>query len=204
MNKNTCIVHYLEPPYTIQVYERNELIVKKTANTLEEIWEIIENIEPIHLTLYHNKTFDEIYGNQDSWGDFLYYRFGHSPMFPIQDRNAKIVFKPKFLIDDMTNAGNSAITYLDWSNQNLEDISDLINYQNVIELDLRNNAISDITVLGVLIELRSLALQHNKIKDIRPLFALKKLEFVNLSHNYVSVADQQLLEKTLPECMFGF
>jgi hypothetical protein len=92
MNKNTCIVHYLEPPYTIQVYERNELIDKKTANTLEEIWEIIENIEPIHLTLYHNKTFDEIYRNQDSWGDFLYYRFGHSPMFPIRDGNAKVIF----------------------------------------------------------------------------------------------------------------
>jgi Leucine-rich repeat (LRR) protein len=150
------------------------------------------------------KTIDEIYGNQDSWGDFLYYRFGNSPMFPIQDRNAKIVFKPKFLIDDMTNARNSAITHLDWSNQNLEDISDLVNYPKLSELDLRNNTISDITVLVALTELRSLALQHNKIKDIHPLFALKKLEFVNLSHNYVSVADQELLEKTLPECMFGF
>jgi Leucine-rich repeat (LRR) protein len=86
----------------------------------------------------------------------------------------------------------------------LEDISDLVNYPKLCRLDLRNNAIIDITVLVALTELRSLALQHNKIKDIHPLFALKKLEFVNLSHNYVSVADQELLEKTLPECMFGF
>lgn len=204
MNTTKSKVYYFDPPFLIEVFEGEDFTFEKTANTLEEIREIIEEIEPIHLTLYHNKTFDEIYGNQDSWGDFLYYRFGHSPMFPIQDGNAKIVFKPKFLIDDMTNARNSAITYLDWSNQSLEEISDLINYPNLIELDLRNNAISDITVLGALTELRSLALQHNKIKDIHPLFALKKLEFVNLSHNYVSVVDQELLEKTLPECMFGF
>lgn len=204
MNTTKCKVYYFEPPFIMEFFEGEDFSFQKTANTLDEIWDIITDINPIHLTLYHNKTFDEIYGNQDSWGSFLFYHFGHSPIFPIQDGNAKILFKPKLLIDDMTNARNLAITHLDWSNQNLEDISDLTNYPNVIELDLRNNAISDITALGALTELRSLALQHNKIKDVRPLLTLKKLEYVNLSHNYVSADDQQLLEKNLPECTFGF
>ena len=75
--------------------------------------------------------------------------------------------------------------YLDFSNNDLSDISSLCLLSDVEELYLENNLITYINALDNLIHLRILDISGNQVNDITPLFNLENLEFVNLIGNPV-------------------
>lgn len=104
----------------------------------------------------------------------------------------------------MNNENDHVIAHLIWANKNLENISELEKYPNLISLDVSHNQIRDISVLALLPKLKSLALQHNKIVDISPILGLEDFEYLNLSHNYITKTNQKILIKALPKCMIGF
>jgi Leucine-rich repeat (LRR) protein len=83
--------------------------------------------------------------------------------------------------------------YLDFSNNNLSDISKLCYLNNIEELYLENNHISFIDALDNLINLRILDLSGNYINDITPLTELENLQFVNLIGNPVPASQIESL-----------
>ena len=61
---------------------------------------------------------------------------------------------------------------IELKNKNLEEISCILEYKNVKELDLRWNKISDLKPLEKLEKLEVLKINFNQIEDIKPLLNL--------------------------------
>ena len=70
-------------------------------------------------------------------------------------------------------------------NKNLEEISCILDYKNVKELDLRWNKISDLKPLEKLEKLEVLKINFNQIEDITPLLNLKNLKELWLHNNNI-------------------
>lgn len=78
-----------------------------------------------------------------------------------------------------------AVNILDLSNKNIEDISDLIYFKNLVSVDLSNNQVTTIPNLG-LEHLGAMDLSNNNISDISALSSLDKLLELYLSNNKIS------------------
>ena len=70
-------------------------------------------------------------------------------------------------------------------NKNLEEISCILEYKNVKELDLRWNKISDLKPLEKLEKLEVLKINFNQIEDVTPLLNLKNLKELWLHNNNI-------------------
>lgn len=84
---------------------------------------------------------------------------------------------------------------LDFSNNELSDITDLWTLQRLEELYLANNEIGYIDVLSNLQNLRILDLSGNQVDDISPLFDLRHLEYLNLMGNKIPGSQIAHLQK---------
>jgi len=74
---------------------------------------------------------------------------------------------------------------IELKNKNLEEISCILEYKNVKELDLRWNKISDLKPLEKLEKLEVLKINFNQIEDITPLLNLKNLKELWLHNNNI-------------------
>ena len=74
---------------------------------------------------------------------------------------------------------------IELKNKNLEEISCILDYKNVKELDLRWNKISDLKPLEKLEKLEVLKINFNQIEDITPLLNLKNLKELWLHNNNI-------------------
>ena len=74
---------------------------------------------------------------------------------------------------------------IELKNKNLEEISCILEYKNVKELDLRWNKISDLKPLEKLEKLEVLKINFNQIEDITPLLNLKNLKELWIHNNNV-------------------
>ena len=74
---------------------------------------------------------------------------------------------------------------IELTNKNLEEISCILEYKNVKELDLRWNKISDLKPLEKLEKLEVLKINFNQIEDITPLLNLKNLKELWLHNNNI-------------------
>ena len=74
---------------------------------------------------------------------------------------------------------------IELKNKNLEEISCILDYKNVKELDLRWNKISDLKPLKKLEKLEVLKINFNQIEDITPLLNLKNLKELWLHNNNI-------------------
>ena len=74
---------------------------------------------------------------------------------------------------------------IELKNKNLEEISCILEYKNIKELDLRWNKISDLKPLEKLEKLEVLKINFNQIEDITPLLNLKNLKELWLHNNNI-------------------
>lgn len=74
---------------------------------------------------------------------------------------------------------------IELKNKKLEEISCILEYKNVKELDLRWNKISDLKPLEKLEKLEVLKINFNQIEDITPLLNLKNLKELWLHNNNI-------------------
>ena len=74
---------------------------------------------------------------------------------------------------------------IELKNKNLEEISCILEYKNVKELDLRWNKISDLKPLEKLAKLEVLKINFNQIEDVTPLLNLKNLKELWLHNNNI-------------------
>ena len=74
---------------------------------------------------------------------------------------------------------------IELKNKNLEEISCILEYKNVKELDLRWNKISDLKPLEKLEKLEVLKINFNQIEDVTPLLNLKNLKELWLQNNNI-------------------
>ena len=74
---------------------------------------------------------------------------------------------------------------IELKNKNLEEISCILEYKNVKELDLRWNKISDLKPLEKLEKLEVLKINFNQIEDVTPLLNLKNLKELWLHNNNI-------------------
>ncbi|MBN1302727.1 MAG: leucine-rich repeat domain-containing protein [Melioribacteraceae bacterium] len=84
---------------------------------------------------------------------------------------------------------------LDFTNNNLIDISDAALLKKVEEVYFGNNQIGYIDALGCLLRLRVVDLSNNGLGDISPLLNLENLEFVNLIGNNVPEEQVEALNR---------
>ena len=74
---------------------------------------------------------------------------------------------------------------LDFSENEVSDLSPIAGLSELRELRFVNNNISDLSPLAELTNLRSLVMEHNPISDLSPLAALTELEYIQFSHNFL-------------------
>ena len=86
----------------------------------------------------------------------------------------------------------SALTQLNASEANIQDLTGLEHAYNMRSLHLYNNSISDVSPLSGLTNLTYLQLNNNNISDISPLSVLKQLTYLILADN--SIYDLSPLE----------
>ena len=75
-------------------------------------------------------------------------------------------------------------------NQNISDLSFLIDFKNLQYLDVNSNQITDISQLKVLKNLQSLSVSYNQITDISQLKELKNLQYLFVSSNQITDISQ--------------
>jgi len=88
----------------------------------------------------------------------------------------------------------SAITNLDCSGKNIEDISGLEHFTGLTSLKLYNNKIEDITPLGYLINLETLEIYSNNIKWYWAVQNLKNLKTLDISQNQLQLYSLKPIE----------
>ncbi len=117
---------------------------------------------------------------------------------------------------DMTGRGINDLSFLMQLN-NLEtvylgsnNISQIFYFQfteswrTITTLDLSNNYLTDISSLMALKYLTNLDLSNNQIIDVNPLYALTNLRQLNLSGNPIAADQIRALNDALPYCMITF
>lgn len=110
-----------------------------------------------------------------------------------------------FGIEDISGVENLInLQIFDLSSNQITDISALKGLTKLQQLNLSSNQITNITALKGLINLQKLDLSSNEIKDISALKGLTNLKELDLSSNQVSEADQEALQKSLPNCNIYF
>lgn len=75
---------------------------------------------------------------------------------------------------------------MDFSQNQIEDISNLVNIEGLISLNLGNNSIKDISVLENFRELEVLKLNNNKISNLGSIYNLKNLKKLDISVNMIT------------------
>lgn len=98
-------------------------------------------------------------------------------------------------ITDLTGIESfSYLTELNLKNNNVSDVSQLLNLNNITTLDLSGNNISSLDIISKINNLEILNLSANKINDISKISGLKNLINLDLSNNSISTtsAIQQL------------
>ena len=83
-------------------------------------------------------------------------------------------------------AGLTNLTFLEFSNNLVSDLSPLAGLTNLTDLGLRDNSISDISPVAGLTNLTFLILADNSISDISPVAGLTNLTFLILDNNTIS------------------
>ena len=90
-------------------------------------------------------------------------------------------------ISDVTPLKNlTKLTHLSLGINQISDVTPLKNLTNLIELDLLSNRISDVTPLKNLTKLTHFSLRDNQISDVTPLKDMTKLIYLSLRDNRIS------------------
>ena len=82
---------------------------------------------------------------------------------------------------------------IDVSDNQITDISPLIELTGLEELNISDNQVGIIDVLSNLMNLKSVNLANNCFDDISPLFELEKLQYVDLTGNIISMIQINML-----------
>ena len=97
-----------------------------------------------------------------------------------------------------------SLTNLNVPKSEITDLSGLHYAKNLVEMNLRYNLVEDLSPLAYMTNLLSLNVADNKFKDVTPLTALTNLESLTVSFNKLSVQQEAVLEKALPNCEILF
>jgi Leucine-rich repeat (LRR) protein len=95
--------------------------------------------------------------------------------------HAKTCLEPIYKTDVTGN-----VISLSLNHANLDDISLIIKFNELQELNLRNNKIKDLSLLSILVNLTELDLSYNEIVDLSSLKYLKNLTKLLLNENKIS------------------
>ena len=85
----------------------------------------------------------------------------------------------------MTKENINSITELDLKDNDIQDITGIEQFVNLITLDMSENHIENIELLSILMNLKNLNLGINRIDNINPLGELVKLEQLELHGNKI-------------------
>jgi Leucine-rich repeat (LRR) protein len=105
--------------------------------------------------------------------------------------------KLKIFDNKLTNLTiNQSLTYLDISNNLINNIFNITNVNNLTFINLSNNLIGEVD-FSYFPNIKDICLSNNKISDIKNLDSVKNLEYLDLSNNDIIKIDVNLPKLTV-------